>query len=68
MTIAANENISFTYKSLDGEVKDVESLHVHQIFTSKDGHRIVQGWKDKGEGEGRSYRADRMTNVAPAGA
>lgn len=66
MPITANQNISFTYESLSGEVKEVESLYVHQVFTSKDGHSIVQGWKEQGEGAGRSYRAERMSNIAVA--
>lgn len=62
MAVTANRNISFTYESLEGEVKAVESLSVDRVFTSKAGDRIVQGWLTATD-EGRSYREDRMTNV-----
>lgn len=62
MTIAVNENVAFTYEKLDGEVKKVENLHVDRVFTSTEGHRIVQGWLGA-TGEGRAYRQDGIRDV-----
>jgi hypothetical protein len=62
MTVSVNENVTFTYEKLDGEVKTVENLHVDRVFTSTDGNRIVQGWLAT-TGEGRAYREDRISGV-----
>jgi hypothetical protein len=62
MTVAVNQNVSFTYEKLDGEVKTVENLRVDRVFTSTDGNRIVQGWLEA-SGEGRAYREDRISDV-----
>jgi hypothetical protein len=62
MTVAVNDNVTFTYEKIDGEVKTVENLHVDRVFTSSEGHRIVQGWLEA-TGEGRAYRQDGISNV-----
>lgn len=62
MTVAVNENVSFTYEKLDGEVKTVENFKVDSVFTSSDGNRIVSGWLEA-TGEGRAYREDRISEV-----
>lgn len=63
MTVAVNQNVSFTYEKLDGEVKAVENLRVDRVFTSTDGHRVVSGWLEA-TGEGRAYREDRISEVS----
>lgn len=62
MTVAVNQNVSFTYESIDGEVKTVPNLRVDRVFTSNDGNRIVQGWLEA-TGEGRAYREDGISEV-----
>lgn len=62
MTVAVNDNVTFTYEKLDGEVKTVENFYVDRVFTSKEGQRIVQGWLEP-TGEGRAYRQDGMSDV-----
>lgn len=62
MTVAVNDNVTFTYEKLDGEVKKVENFYVDRVFTSKEGQRIVQGWLEP-TGEGRAYRQDSMSDV-----
>ena len=53
--------ISFFYRKLNGEPRTVNNFLVDNIYTSQDGHRIVQGYRE--DSEGRSYRRYRMTNV-----
>ena len=53
--------IAFTYQKLDGTMRKVDAFLVDRIYVSKDKRRIIQGWR--GDGEGRSYRRERMSNV-----
>lgn len=53
--------ISFTYRKLNGEMRDVQNFTVDNIYISKKGYRIVQGIREGGDGH--TYRRDRMTNV-----
>jgi hypothetical protein len=53
--------ISFSYKKLDGTYRKVNNFHVDNIFVSKAGQRIIQGWRE--DGSGHSYRRYRMSNV-----
>ena len=53
--------ISFTYRKLDGTLRDVERFTVDSVYSSQAGHRIIAGYRE--DGEGRSYRRTRMTNV-----
>jgi hypothetical protein len=53
--------ISFTYKKLDGDWRNVNNFLVDNIFVSKSGQRIIQGWRE--DGTGHSYRRYRMSNV-----
>lgn len=53
--------IAFTYEKLDGTWREVDNFLVDNIFVSKAGQRIVQGWRD--DGTGHSYRRNRMSNV-----
>jgi hypothetical protein len=62
MTVEVNQNVSFTYEKLDGEVKTIENLLVDRVFTSADGNRVVTGWLGT-TGEGRAYREDRISEV-----
>lgn len=56
--------ISFTYKKLDGTWRQVDNFMVDNIFVSKAGQRIIQGWRE--DGSGHSYRRYRMSNVKEA--
>ena len=62
MTVTANQNVSFTYEKLDGEVKTVDNFRVDRVFTSTEGNRVVQGWLEA-TGEGRAYREDRISEL-----
>lgn len=53
--------ISFTYRKLNGDMRDVQNFVVDNIYVSKKGHRIIQGIRE--DGSGHTYRRDRMTNV-----
>ena len=53
--------ISFTYIKLDGTWRNVENFLVDNIYVSKGGQRIIQGWRE--DGSGHSYRRNRMSNV-----
>lgn len=53
--------ISFRYKKMDGTIRDVENFEVDNIYKSQKGYRLIQGYRE--DGEGRTYRRNRMTNV-----
>lgn len=63
MAVQVNDTVSFTYETLDGEVKHVDRLHVDRVFTSSEGNRIVQGWLDPDNIVARAYREANMTEV-----
>ena len=62
-TIQANQKVKFNYKSIEGKVSIVDALYVDKVFTSTDGFEIVVGFIDDAGQEGRSYRADNITDV-----
>lgn len=63
--ISVGMKISFTYLKLNGEMRQVDNFVVDNIYRSKKGYRMIQGWRE--DGEGRTYRRERMTNVVDVG-
>lgn len=62
--VKAGMKIAFTYRKLDGTMRQVKSFYVEEVFVSKSGQRIIKGWRGDGQDrEGRSYRRYRMSNV-----
>jgi hypothetical protein len=57
------QRVKFTYKKLNGDIKNVDAFNVSDVFISEEGHEIVSGFLDNENEDGRKYRAENMSNI-----
>jgi hypothetical protein len=57
------QRVKFTYKKLNGDIKNVDAFNVSDVFVSEEGHEIVSGFLDNENEDGRKYRAENMSNI-----
>jgi hypothetical protein len=57
------QRVKFTYKKLNGDIKNVDAFNVSDVFVSEEGHEIVSGFLDNENEDGRKYRAENMSDI-----